>query len=73
MSRKIYPYPTDYKNTTSLRRARKAGNAFVIVLCCIIAVLLGTGAFFALSDGGRGWENFVHDVARSTPAYSAEP
>lgn len=73
MSRKIYPYPTDYKNTTSLRRARKAGNVFVIVLCCIIAVLLGTGAFFAFSDGGRGWENFVHYVSRACPAHPAQP
>ena len=72
MSRKFYPYPADYKNVTSLKRARRAGNVFVIVLCCIIAVLLGAGAFFALSDGGKGWENLVHYVARSCPACPAQ-
>ena len=59
MSHKFYPYPTDYQNTSSLKRARRTGNIFVIVLCVIIALLLGAGTFFALIDGGKGWDGFV--------------
>ena len=69
MSHKFYPYPTDYKNTTSLRRARRAGNVFVIILCVIIALLLGGGTFFALTNDGQGWNGFVDFVAKNCPAY----
>ncbi|MBR4906105.1 MAG: trypsin-like peptidase domain-containing protein [Clostridia bacterium] len=64
MSHKFYPYPTDYKNTTSLRRARRAGNVFVIILCILIALLLGGGTFFALTNNGQGWDRFTDFVAR---------
>ena len=64
MSHKFYPYPTDYKNTTSLRRARRAGNVFVIILCVIIALLLGGGTFFALTNNGQGWDRFTDFVQR---------
>lgn len=68
---KFYPYPTDYKNTASLRRARRAGNIFVIVLCGIIALLLGAGAFFAFYNGSKGWNGLVDFATRACPAYSA--
>ena len=64
MSHKFYPYPTDYKNTTSLRRARRAGNIFVIILCVIIALLLGGGTYFALTNNGQGWDRFTDFVVR---------
>ena len=69
MSHKFYPYPTDYKNTTSLRRARRTGNVIVIILCVIIALLLGGGAFFALTNNGQGWNGFVDFIAHDCPAY----
>lgn len=50
MARKIIPYPCDYQVTASVRRARRGGNAFVIILCILIALLLGAGVFFALID-----------------------
>ena len=68
MSHKFYPYPTDYRNTTSLRRARRAGNVFVIVLCVIIALLLGAGAFFALTNDGQGWNRFTDFVMQDWSA-----
>ena len=64
MSHKFYPYPTDYRNTTSLRRARRAGNVFVIILCVIIALLLAGGTFFALTNNGQGWDRFTDFVKR---------
>ena len=64
MSHKFYPYPTDYRNTASLRRARRAGNVFVIILCVIIALLLGGGTFFALTNNGQGWDRFTDFVIR---------
>ena len=69
MSHKFYPYPTDYKNTTSLRRARRTGNVIVIILCVIIALLLGGGAFFALTNNGQGWNGFVDFIAHDCPEY----
>lgn len=69
MSHKFYPYPTDYKNTTSLRRARRTGNVFVIILCVIIAILIGGGVFFGLTNNGQGWNGFVDFVTRNCPAY----
>lgn len=71
MSHKFYPYPTDYKNTTSLRRARRTGNVFVIILCVIIALLLGGGTFFALTNNGQGWNRFTEFVARGL--YVSDP
>ena len=59
MSRKLIPYPVDYKNTASVRRARRGGNAFVIVLCVLIALLLGAGTFFALVNDGQGWDKLI--------------
>ena len=56
MFRKIIPYPCDYKNTASIRRARRGGNIFVIILCVIIALLLGAGTFFALTNDGQAWK-----------------
>ncbi len=50
MARKIIPYPCDYKATASVRRARRGGNVFVIILCIFIALLMGAGAFFALAN-----------------------
>jgi serine protease Do len=64
MSHKFYPYPADYRNTASLRRARRAGNVFTLVLIGIIVLLLGAGAFFALTDGMRGWDGFAEYVAK---------
>jgi S1-C subfamily serine protease len=58
MARKIIPYPCDYKTTASVRRARRGGNAFVIILCILIAVLLGAGAYFALTDDYRAIKSF---------------
>ena len=66
MSHKFYPYPTDYKNTTSLRRAHRTGNTFVIILCVIIALLLGAGTFFALTNDGQGWDRFTDFVMSGT-------
>lgn len=56
MSHKFIPYPCDYKNAASVRRAHRGGNIFVIVLCGVIALLLGAGAFFALTNEGQAWE-----------------
>lgn len=64
MSHKFYPYPTDYQNTSSLKRQRRTGNIFVIVLCAIIALLLAAGAFFALTDDMKGWDGMTDFVAR---------
>lgn len=50
MARKIIPYPCDYKTTASVRRARRGGNVFVIILCIVIALLLGAGTYFALTN-----------------------
>lgn len=50
MARKIIPYPCDYKVTASVRRARRGGNVFVIILCIIVAALLGAGTYFALTN-----------------------
>ena len=59
MFRKIIPYPCDYQNTASVRRARRGGNIFVIILCVIIALLLGAGTFFALTNDGRAWKTMT--------------
>ncbi len=64
MSHKFYPYPADYRNTTSLRRARRGGNVFVIILCVIIALLLGAGTFFALTNDSQGWRGFTAYLSR---------
>lgn len=73
MSHKFYPYPTDYRNTTSLRRARRAGNIFVIVLSVIIALLLGAGAFFAFTNNGQGWDRFMDFIVQDCTTYGAAP
>ncbi len=59
MSRKLIPYPCDYKNSTSLRRAHHGGNTLVIILAVLIAALLGVGTFFALTNDGRAWKKLV--------------
>ncbi|MBQ1821609.1 MAG: trypsin-like peptidase domain-containing protein [Clostridia bacterium] len=64
MSRKIIPYPCDYQNTTSVRRARRGGNAIVIILCVLIALLLGAGTFFALTNNGQGWNTLMDFTSR---------
>lgn len=69
MSRKIIPYPCDYQHTASVRRARRAGNAFVIILCIIIALLLGAGTFFALTDDAKGWKGMTEYLARVHAAH----
>ena len=53
MARKIIPYPCDYKVTSSVKRARRAGNIFVVLLCVIVAALLGVGTYFAVADDYR--------------------
>ena len=50
MARKIIPYPCDYKVTASVKRARRAGNVFVIILCVLIAMLLGAAVYFATAN-----------------------
>ncbi len=65
MFRKLIPYPCDYKNTVSVRRARRGGNIFVIILCVIIALLLGAGTFFALTNDGRGWKGLTEYVTQN--------
>lgn len=72
MSRKIYPYPADYRNTTSLRRARRGGNVFVIVLASIIVLLLGVGTFFALTDDMHALDNIRNTIARGCPFHSEQ-
>mgnify|MGYP002625536561 CR=1 FL=1 len=64
MSRKIIPYPCDYQNTASVRRARRGGNAIVIILCVLIVLLSGAGVFFALTNNGQGWNTFKEFSAR---------
>ena len=66
MSRKLIPYPCDYKNSTSLRRARRGGNTLVIVLAALIAILLGVGTYFALTNDGRAWKKLasIYDRCR---------
>ena len=56
MSHKFIPYPCDYQNTASVRRAHRRGNAFVLVLCGLIVLLLITGTVFALINDGRAWK-----------------
>ncbi len=58
MARKIIPYPCDYKMTASVRRARRGGNVFVLILCFLVALLIGAGVFFAVSDDYRAIKNF---------------
>lgn len=67
MSHKFYPYPADYQNTTSLRRARRGGNVFTLILVILIALLLGAGAFFAFTDDMRGWDRLTDLIARGCP------
>ncbi len=62
MSHKFIPYPCDYKYTASVRSAHRRGNAFVIVLCGLIVLLLGAGAVFALINDGRGWKTAAEVV-----------
>ena len=50
MARKIIPYPCDYKVVASVKNARRAGNIFVILLCALIALLIGAGVFFAVTN-----------------------
>ncbi len=57
MSRKIIPYPCDYKNVASVRRARRGGNVFVIILCVLIAFLLGFGAYYATANDYAALKN----------------
>ncbi len=59
MSHKILPYPCDYTNTSSVRRARRGGNMFVIILCIVIALLLGAGTYFALTNQKIGWKRLT--------------
>lgn len=70
MSRKIIPYPCDYTNTASLRRARRGGNIFVLILAILIALLLGAGAFFALTNNAQGWKKLVDFASRHCAAYA---
>jgi serine protease Do len=42
-----------------LRRAHRGGNTLVIILAVLIALLLGAGAFFALTNDGRAWKKVV--------------
>jgi serine protease Do len=49
----------DYRNTASVRRAHRGGNALVIVLCGILVLLLGAGAFFALTNDSQGWNKLM--------------
>ena len=65
MSRKFYPYPADYRNTASLRRARRGGNIFTLILVGIIVLLLGAGAYFAFTDNMRGWDAFTDFIAKN--------
>jgi Trypsin-like serine proteases, typically periplasmic, contain C-terminal PDZ domain len=66
----LIPYPCDYQNNASLRRARRGGNILVIVLCSIIVLLLGAGAFFALTNGQQGWNMLVDFAYRYCPEYA---
>lgn len=50
MARKIIPYPCDYQVTGSVRRARRGGNIFVLVLCIIVALLIGAAVYFAVAN-----------------------
>ena len=50
MAHKLIPYPCDYKTTASVKRARKAGNIFVIILCAFIVLLIGVGIYFATAN-----------------------
>ena len=80
MARKIIPYPCDYRVTASVRRARRAGNVFVIILCVLIALLLGAGAFFALSDERKAlksiesaYEKMIDDLVHPQSPAGTEP
>lgn len=57
MARKIIPYPCDYKMTASVRRARRGGNVLVLILCILVAILIGAGIFFAVTDDYRAIKN----------------
>ena len=50
MARKIIPYPCDYKVLASVKRARRAGNIFVLLLCIVVALLIGAGVYFAVAN-----------------------
>lgn len=66
MSRKIIPYPCDYKASASVRRARKAGNVFVIVLSTVIVLLLTAAIAFAVADDCRAIKNMLSLSERYT-------
>jgi len=74
MSRKLIPYPCDYKNSASLRRAHRGGNTFVIILAVLIALLLGAGTYFALTNDGRAWKKIVslHERAKNSARYALD-
>ena len=57
MSHKIIPYPCDYKTTTSVRRSRKAGNVFVLILCVIILLLIGAAVYFGMTNDYQALKN----------------
>lgn len=77
MSRKFYPYPADYRNTASLRRARRGGNIFTLILIGIIVLLIGAGAYFAFSNNMRGWDALTDYIAgnclNNLPAPKTQP
>ena len=74
MAHKMIPYPCEYRVTASVRRARRAGNVFVIILCILIALLLGAGVFFAMSDDWRAIKQLGEAADRMyAPASGVQP
>ena len=80
MARKIIPYPCDYKRTASVRRARRAGNVFVLILCILIAVLIGAGVYFTVADDYASikrmemtLDQFVDNYIRNDPYSGNNP
>lgn len=71
MSHKIIPYPCDYKATTSVRRSRKAGNVFVVILCAIILMLLGAAVYFGTANDYQAIKNMqrisIHPYCNEMP------
>lgn len=64
MARRLIPYPCEYKMNRGVRRARRAGNIFVLALIAVLVLALGFGTFLAFYNNGA-WVGNAKKLAES--------